>query len=317
MRFRRFVGTAVCAIFILAASSASVLGQNDSMANHSPAANRDDSPSFLSDAAAGQSHDFGWLSSSPSRWTASAEFIFLDRIGSVPYSLVETVSGTVSLNDLPSAPGTEMLNANGLPQGFAGGPRLGLIHHGDSGYDLELSYFQIDGWNDYRSFGPTPDWLVMRASSNFLQTQDWKDTQMMAWDYASRLYNAELNVRWNPLARLTLLAGFRWTNLSEELQGTLPELPGTLPQRREPFWDASVRNNLYGFQVGAMESCSSAAASRSTASSRPASLATMWWRRPGSASTGTSTGNPLRPITPLFSMKSVCSASIKSPRSSC
>ena len=74
---------------------------------------------------------------------------------------------------------------------------------------------------------------------------------MMAWDYSSRLYNAELNVRWNPYDRLTLLAGFRWANLSEGLQGTLPELPGTWPDRKNPFWDASVRNNLYGFQIGA------------------------------------------------------------------
>ena len=49
---------------------------------------------------------------------------------------------------------------------------------------------------------------------------------MMAWDYASRLYNAELNVRWNPCARITMLAGFRWVNLSEDLQGTLPPAAG-------------------------------------------------------------------------------------------
>ena len=149
-------------------------------------------------------------------------------------------------------PGTEVLNANELQQGFAGGPKLDLIRHGDNGYDLELSYFQIDGWNDYRSIGPTPDyWLVMTAPGNFIQEQDWKYTQMMAWDYSSRLYNAEFNVRWNVCDRLTLLAGFRWANLSEGLQGTLPELPGTLPDRRNPFWDANVANNLYGFQIGA------------------------------------------------------------------
>ena len=55
------------------------------------------------------------------------------------------------------------------------GRAFGLIHHGDDGYDLELSYFQIDGWNDYRSVGPTPtDWLVMQAPGGFLQTQDHK-----------------------------------------------------------------------------------------------------------------------------------------------
>lgn len=69
--------------------------------------------------------------------------------------------------------------------------------------------------------------------------------------YASRLYNAELNARWNVHDGVTLLAGFRWVNLSEELQGTLPELPGTWPNRRHPFWDGNVRNNLFGFQIGA------------------------------------------------------------------
>lgn len=182
------------------------------------------------------------------RWIASADCIIFDRIGSAPYALVQTVP-----HDQPyTNPGTEVLDANDLHCDFAAGPKLDLTRHGDNGYDLELSYFQINEWNDYRSIGPTADyWLVMTAPGGFIQTQDHKDTQMMAWDYSSQLYNAEVNVRWNPYARLTLLAGFRWTNLSEELQGTLPELPGTWPNRRYPFWDTCVRNNLYGFQIGA------------------------------------------------------------------
>ena len=71
-----------------------------------------------------------------------------------------------------------MLNATDLHQGFSGGPQLDLIHHGDDGTDLEVSYFQIDGWNDAKSIGPIigpdghPDWLVMRAPGDFLQTQE-------------------------------------------------------------------------------------------------------------------------------------------------
>jgi hypothetical protein len=177
------------------------------------------------------------------RWTASADFILLDRVGSFNQTLV----GTVPRNENPGNPGTEMFNANDFRQGFAGGPRVGLIRRGESGYDLEMSYFQIDGWNSYRSVGPTPnDWLVMNAPGGFLQTQDHFDSQSMAWGYASRLYNGELNVRWNPSDRITLLAGFRWVNLRENLQGTLP------PERAAvPFWDTSTRNNLYGFQIGA------------------------------------------------------------------
>ena len=67
----------------------------------------------------------------------------------------------------------------------------------------------------------------------------------MAWDYASQLYNAEVNVRWQPWARVTMLAGFRFVDLGEDLQGTLP------PQRTVPFWDTHTRNYLYGFQIGA------------------------------------------------------------------
>ena len=70
----------------------------------------------------------------------------------------------------------------------------------------------------------------------------------MAWDYASRLYNAEVNVRWNLWRRVTVLAGFRWVNLSEELEGIL--LPPT-PHGTGSFWDTQTKNNLYGFQIGA------------------------------------------------------------------
>jgi len=165
---------------------------------------------------------------------------------------VETVPRSVKYKDLRETAGTEVLGATDLQQGFSGGPRLDLIHHGDDGTDLEVSYFQIDGWNDARSIGPVigpdgrADWLVMRAPGNFLQTQE-SDDQSMTWDYASRLYNAEVNMRRNLGRRVTVLAGFRWVNLSEDLEGILlpPTAHGT-----GSFWDAQTKNNLYGFQIG-------------------------------------------------------------------
>jgi hypothetical protein len=239
-----------CLVGLLVLATTPVaLGQDNLIADNSPAADKGGLlPSSFDTAVDKPLESVCCPSCCGPRWTASADFIILDRIGGVPYALVETVP-----HDQPyTNPGTEVLNANDLHEGFAAGPKLGLVRHGDNGYDLELSYFQVDEWNDYRSIGPTPDyWLVMTAPGNFIQEQDHKHTQMMAWDYSSRLYNAELNVRWHPYDRLTLLAGFRWANLSEGLQGTLPELPGTWPDRRNPFWNASVRNNLYGFQIGA------------------------------------------------------------------
>ena len=53
---------------------------------------------------------------------------------------------------------------------------------------------------------------------------------------------------WNPCCRVTLLAGFRWIDLRENLAGALepPTVPG-----EAPFWDTTTTNNLYGFQIGA------------------------------------------------------------------
>ena len=127
---------------------------------------------------------------------------------------------------------------------------MGLTRHGDCACDLELSYYEIDGWSSARSVGPYDHdqtyWMVMRAPGGFLQTQD--GYQSMAWDYATKLNNLEFNARWNPCCALTLLAGLRWVELRENLQGTLT--PPTFSWE-PPFWNTDARNNLYGFQVGA------------------------------------------------------------------
>jgi hypothetical protein len=255
--FENFLKTALWAFSVVLASSAIALGQTGPAARTVATANEEGSLPLVPEATADPSPGAGWgeavsRRSCCSRWTASADFIILDRVGSAPYPLVETIPGSVSLHDLPTTAGTTMLNAADLHLGFSGGPRLGLTHHGDDGSDLEVSYFQIDGWGSAKGIGPIlsdgqTDWLVMRAPGNFLQTQQSHD-QMMAWDYASRLYNAEMNVRWHPWPRVTVLAGFRWVNLTEELEGIL--IPPT-PHGTGSFWDAQTKNNLYGLQIGA------------------------------------------------------------------
>jgi hypothetical protein len=256
MNSRKLFGTVLGAISVLLASSVVALGQNDPADYRLLAGNEGDSPSSFSETAADQLQSAGccdvdhWQSYGCPRWTASADFIILDRIGSVNQTLVERVPHDE--NPYNNA-GVEAFNASGFQQGYAGGPRLGLIRHGDSGYDLELSYFQIDGWSCDRSIGPDNpiDWLVMRAPGGFTQTNQppYLATQAMVWDYATKLYDAELNVRWNPYRRLTMLAGFRWMNLGENLVGTLNPIPSELSGWT--FWNATTTNNLYGFQIGA------------------------------------------------------------------
>ncbi|MHB8974480.1 MAG: hypothetical protein ACYC3X_26815 [Pirellulaceae bacterium] len=248
MNCHRLLGTALCTILLSSTAATDVLGQNDPATQSAMTGNGEGSLSSSLETVVEPSPGAGFADlgfNQPGyrhQWTATAEFIILDRIGSASYPLVSTVPASQSLSD----PGTEVLNARDLHQGFSSGPRLDLIHHGGQGADLEVVYFQIDGWNAARSTGLDPNhWLVMKAPGGFVQGQDDKDTQMMVWDCSSRFYNAEVNARWNLWRRVTVLAGFRWVNLSEDLQGTLP------PQRTVPFWDTQTKNNLYGFQIGA------------------------------------------------------------------
>ena len=248
MACRRLFGMVLFTIFVLLTSIASGPAQGGPAADGATTGNGEASlPSFSmtandqwpkGDSAIFADHASGTVpakmgtvpdlgccqSCSSCRWTASAEFITVDRVGSVDRTLVELVDGTVPPGELHRTFGPEALNACNFREGFAGGPKIGLTRHGDSGYDWELSYFQIDGWSSARSVGPYDHdqtyWLVMRAPVGFLQTQD--TYQSMAWNYASKLNNLELNARWNLCGELTLLAGLRWVEMRENLQGTLP-----------------------------------------------------------------------------------------------
>jgi hypothetical protein len=250
---RKLLGRALCAISVLLASSAVALGQNAPATDSVMTGTGEGSPRLFSETAVDQSPCAGGCVAGccqPQlcpRWTASAEFICFERVGGVNQTLV---SSYPPHDPLVPGTGVERLNANDLHQGFAGGPRLDLIRHGDGGY-LEVSYFQIDGWssvgdiapNYLGPLGPPPNWLVFTAPGDFLQLTDYPD-QHMAWTYTTRLYNAEVNVRRDLSPRATVLAGFRWVKLWEDLQGTMPT------ERVVPFWDTTTNNNLYGLQIG-------------------------------------------------------------------
>ena len=87
MKSRNLFGTVLCAILVLATTSAAALGESDPAAGPLLAANGEDSPPSFSQTPADQSPcagccDLGCCPSSCCpRWTASAGFIILDRIG--------------------------------------------------------------------------------------------------------------------------------------------------------------------------------------------------------------------------------------------
>ncbi len=254
MNSREWLGRALCAISLLVTSSATALGQNAPATGSAMAGNGGDSSPLAWETAVDRSPCAGCRNPGCCppylcpRWSASAEFICFERIGGINQTLVSTYPP----HD-PLVPGTgvEQLNTNDLHQGYAGGPRLGLIGDGDNGYDVEVSFFQIDGWSSVGDIAPNylgpsappPNWLVFMAPGDFVQLTDDPD-QHMVWTYATRLYSAELNVRRDLTSRVIVLGGFRWVKLWEDLQGTMP------PERAVPFWNTRTDNNLYGFQIG-------------------------------------------------------------------
>ncbi len=151
------------------------------------------------------------LESTP-RWTISAEAIILERLGGANRTLVERVPGDVPFHkppyDTSTAPGVEAFNSNQFRQGFSAGPKISLTYHDDSGYGVELSYFNIFDQSTTKAIGPDSpaDWLVMKAPGTFWQTQDFP-YQAMAWSATTNLFSAEVNARLDLTSRVTMLAG--------------------------------------------------------------------------------------------------------------
>jgi hypothetical protein len=211
-----------------------------------------------------------------SRWTVSVEAIALERVGGVNRTLVERVPGTAPFFGTLFATGPEAFNSSDFQQGFSAGPKIGLIYQGDPVYGAEISYFNISSQRATHATGPDApaDWLVMKAPGIFWQTQDFP-YQGMAWSAATNLSSAEVNARRALSSRVTVMAGFRWLQLNDTLQGTLTPADRTVPIWKNncdntnctlsevaqaplgpltgpypPFWTAKTANNLYGLQVG-------------------------------------------------------------------
>ena len=224
---------------------------------------------------------------SASRWTVSTEAIVLDHSGNVNRTLVARVPGSTQFCATAGYPwpgctapatGVEAFNSNQFQDVFSAGPKINLIYHGDAGYSVELLYFNIFNQSATKVTGPDnpAGWLVMKAPGGFWQTQDFA-YQGMAWGTTTNLYSAEANGRLDLSRRVTLLAGFRWLQLNDNLVGTLPPpdvmeptwkqpcllhpsasncdifhiQQGTTPAgTNPPFWNTATTNNLYGIQIG-------------------------------------------------------------------
>ena len=125
--------------------------------------------------------------------------------------------------------------------GFQAGLDVSVARRFGCDNAIEIRYFGIDDWNATSIATTTPGDLlrVNAAVPVFTFSGD-----AISAAYASQLHNAEINGLRQFNDRLSLLAGFRYTELDEHAAANLVN-------SAVPFdYDSTTRNRLFGFQLG-------------------------------------------------------------------
>lgn len=174
-----------------------------------------------------------------SRWTVRADVLFLER--SRPREAV-LVSGSAS------KAGPVLLDAADFTFNAAPGFDINLTRHHlfDSSWGVEARYLGIDGWNASRGAVHSPTGAVVQFAvpiGNLTFPAD------VAAEYQSRLRSVECNARRELTPDLTLLAGFRYLDLSEMGLAIADDVLAAATNHVQCAVDAS--NRLAGFQMGA------------------------------------------------------------------
>ncbi len=169
-------------------------------------------------------------------WSFNAEAVALQRTSTRNQTLFSEAS------TLTAPP--ELLNSRHLDFPTALGFELGAVRRGPCGWEWELGYFQIDGWNaNYTSTGDSS--LIADASGGGIAVVDGEA------HYKSAIHLAELNLRRQWYDGLTLSVGFRAGEL-DELYSAYGTYSGAGPIASAPIsLNINTYNYLYGFQTGA------------------------------------------------------------------
>ncbi|MGA2061136.1 MAG: BBP7 family outer membrane beta-barrel protein [Thermoguttaceae bacterium] len=214
------LGAIPCVFLVFAISFATAFGNDDSAAFRLFSSDKDNSEPIPTGPAVPQSEsaDFspeysgcGDLDCCQScccpRWAATADVMVMERAGNT--------------NDFGN-----------FGREIEVGPRISLIRQTPC-CDFEILYFSVDGTSRTVVTAPLP----ADAGNPGVGQPVGPGQPLASFGWSSRLYNVELNARWNPSSQLTVLGGFRWAQYRDEFGPYLDHI--------------DANNNLYGFQVGA------------------------------------------------------------------
>ncbi|MEN6367300.1 MAG: hypothetical protein ABFC88_10830 [Thermoguttaceae bacterium] len=137
---------------------------------------------------------------------------------------------------------TDLLNAKDLNFPMSTGFQMSGIRHnvGGSGWDWEIAYAQIDGFETDADLAGRSQMILDRNNSS----QAVQDAEA---GYRSALYNGEINARYQE-DWLTFLVGFRMGQLSERFAGGGSDISTGLADSVR----TDTHNHFYGVQIGAL-----------------------------------------------------------------
>ncbi len=168
-----------------------------------------------------------------SLWSARPGAVILER--DRPNSLVLMQA---------TADPTRNLNADDFNFGFHGGLDMSILRHFDGDRAAEVRYVGVDGWSSATT-AITNTTLLMPLIINTQVPVTAPNVQRINATYGSDLESIEANWR-RPLGdSWTLLAGFRYVELDEQLRANLVTPVPTFT------YDITTQNRMYGFQAGA------------------------------------------------------------------
>ncbi|MCE9552855.1 MAG: BBP7 family outer membrane beta-barrel protein [Planctomycetes bacterium] len=195
----------------------------------------DDLTTSLAAEYSADSASDGEPSTSDAAWTFDEPYPWFSiRAGAIALHRSEAQSH-VLLSE--QATGETLLDTFDAPLGWGAGPELNVLVHLTSDVDFEFNWFSINDWSNQRFVdvgGVVVDPFGAPLTSASLLNQ-------------SSLHNFEFNLRHSPSENITLLAGFRYLELDDELGINYEDSGSGLSE------DASLRtrNRLYGVQIGA------------------------------------------------------------------
>lgn len=164
-------------------------------------------------------------------WTARVGAVILERDRPDSFATL-TDAGT----------GATVIDNGQYDFDYSGGVDVQLFRNVNEWYDLEFRYFGVDGWDSTLSGTTTGLSLLNTSSLGVVLPSDFTST------YRSELFSTEINLRRRLNDRWSILAGFRYAELNEDVTSVFSAT--TVPGLTDTYLIAAD-NRLYGFQLGA------------------------------------------------------------------